>query len=102
MPDWLDWSKRGSYIRSRHAIDPHWAGEAVHDAHAVWLVPDPAGRSGRAVRVIGYSPTAGAVLTVILVDPAVDPCEQPDGQWWGSNAWFANQRDQHWYGECEE
>jgi len=99
--EWIDWSKRGDYVRSRHAVEPGWASEAVHDAHAVWLMPDPASRSGHAVRVIGYSATARAVLTVILVDASADPAEHPDGDWWGSNAWVANQRDQHLYEETQ-
>lgn len=97
----IDWSKRADYIRARHAIEPRWASEAVHDEHAVWLVPDPASRSGHAVRVIGYSVSAGAVLTVILVAAEADPVERPDGDWWGSNTWVANPRDRRIYGEEE-
>lgn len=48
---------------------------------------DPASRSGRSVRVIGYSETAGAILTVILV-----PREGPH-DWWGANAWRSSDRD---------
>lgn len=97
----VDWSKRCEYVRDRHGVDVKWADEAVGDEHAVWLVPDPASRSGHAVRVIGYSPAAGAVLTVILVDGAADPNEPPDGEWWGANAWRSNRRDQRMYGEEE-
>ncbi|MGH2868152.1 MAG: transposase [Solirubrobacteraceae bacterium] len=97
----IDWSKRGDYVRSRHGVETAWANEAVHDAHAVWLMPDPASQSGHAVRVIGYSAMARAVLTVILVDASADPAEQPDGEWWGSNAWIANQRDQNFYEEAQ-
>lgn len=97
----MDWSKRANYIRSRHAIDVSWADEAVQDQHAVWLNPDPASRSGLAVRVIGYSRTAGTVLVAILVRANADPDELPDGEWWGSNAWLANRRDQRAYGEEE-
>lgn len=95
----IDWSKRSGYIREHHAVQPEWANEAVDDEHALWLVPDPASRSGHAVRVIGYSPAAGAVLTVILVGAEADPAEPPDGDWWGSNAWVANRRDRRLYGE---
>lgn len=97
----VDWSKRADYLRARHGINWVWASEAVHDEHAVWLVPDPASRSGHAARVIGYSASAGAVLTVILVNAEADPAEHPDGDWWGSNAWLANRRDQRIYGEAE-
>lgn len=94
----VDWRKRADYIRARHAIEPSWADEAIGDTQAVWLVPDPASKSGHAVRVIGYSVGAGAIVTVILVHPAADPDERPDGDWWGSNAWLANLRDRLLYG----
>lgn len=55
--------------------------------------------SGHAVRVVGYSVGAGALVTVILVDPAADPDERPDGDWWGSNVWMANPRDRGLYGK---
>lgn len=92
---------RADYLRVHHAIYPEWASEAVSDAHAAWLVPDPASRSGHAIRAIGYSVGAGAVSTVILIDAAADSSEKPSGDWWGSNAWRANQRDKRIYGEVE-
>lgn len=95
----MDWSRRAHYIWARHSIEPSWADEAVGDAQAVWLVPDPASRSGLAVRVIGYSVGAVAVITVVLVDPAADRHERPDGNWWGSNAWLASPRDLRLYGK---
>ncbi|MGA9775415.1 MAG: transposase [Candidatus Dormiibacterota bacterium] len=98
MPQ-LDWSKRAEYVRSRHGVEPAWADEAVEDDHAVWLTPDPASRSGQSVRVIGYSITAQDVLTVILVAADVDATERPAGDWWGSNAWVASQRDRRLYGK---
>jgi hypothetical protein len=97
----VDWAKRADYIRTRHGVEPEWADEAVSDEHAVWIRPDPASRSGAAVRMIGYSPSAATVLTVILVDPAADPTEPPNGNWWGSNAWPADGRERRWYGEVE-
>ncbi len=97
----VDWTKRAGYIQQRHGVQAAWANEAVGDDHAVWLVPDPASRAGHAVRVIGYSASAGEVLAVILVAADADPDEQPDGDWWGSNAWSANQGDQRIYGEAE-
>jgi hypothetical protein len=94
----VDWSRRSEYIRSRHGVDPAWADEAVQDDHAVWLRPDPASHSGHSVRVIGYSSSASAVLTVILVEGNADPSERAEGDWWGTNAWVANGRDRHIYG----
>lgn len=95
----VDWSKRADYIRARHAIEPNWADEAVGDSRAVWLIPDPSSRSGHAVRVLGYSVGARAIVTVILVDPAAAPDERPNGEWWGANAWFASPRDRRLYGK---
>ena len=98
----IDWSRRVGYVRSRHGVEPDCADEAVDDDHAVWLRPDPACRTGHSVRVIGYSSTAAAVLTVILVNPEVDSTDLPDGEWWGANAWVANERDLRLYGEEEQ
>jgi hypothetical protein len=71
----------------------------VTDPEARWLVPDPASTSGLSVRVIGYSGSADAVLTVILLPEDADPAESADGDWWGVNAWPANERDQRLYVE---
>ena len=92
------WSKRADYVRSRHGVDPAWADDAVNDDHAVWLTPDPASRSGRSVRVIGYSTGAGDVLTVILVAADAEDAEQPVREWWGANAWVSSPRDRRLYG----
>ncbi|WP_343599552.1 transposase [Mycobacterium sp.] len=75
----VDWCRRADYIRERHGISAAWADEAVNDRHAVWQVPDPASRSGLSVRVIGYSPSARMVLTVILISADADPDERPNG-----------------------
>ena len=95
----MDRSKRADYVRSRHGVDPACADEAVNGDHAVWLTPDPASRSGRSVRVIGYSTSACEVLTVILVAADVDETEKPVGEWWGANAWVASPRDRRLYGK---
>ena len=76
----VDWSKRADYIRTRHAVEPSWANEAVEDDHVVWLQPDPASRNGHSVPVVGYSTSAQQVLTVILVEAGVDPSVSPDGR----------------------
>ena len=95
----MDWRKRADYVRSRHGVDPGWADEAVNEDHAVWLTPDPASRSGRSVRVIGYSASARDILVVVLVAADVDETEQPAGEWWGANAWVASPRDRRLYAE---
>lgn len=93
----IDWSMRADYIRERHHVDPSWADEAINDPDRRWHNPDPSGVSKYGVRVIGYSHSAEAILTVILVDPAIDPDDRPRGDWWGSNAWRANKKDQRDY-----
>lgn len=83
---------RGEYIATRSArhpgdtdIAPAWANEAYADEARVVFDPDYASKTGRSVRTIGYSPTAGFVITVITV--------MDDGHLWGVNAWKANEKD---------
>ena len=59
----VDWKHRADHMRERHGVLPEHAEEAVRDFDAVWFDPDPKSRSGRGVRLIGYSHTAQAVLT---------------------------------------
>jgi len=59
------------------------AGMQVRERNgeAVWFDPDPNSKSGRSVRVIGYSHSREAILTVILV-------RRDDGDgYWGANGW---------------
>jgi hypothetical protein len=49
----------------------------------------PASKSGRGVRIIGYSITAHAVLTAIVLNK--------EGTAYGVNAWKANPKDQRRY-----
>ena len=49
--------------------------------------------------VTGYSGSADAVLTVILLPGDAYAAETADGDWWGVNAWPANARDQRLYRE---
>ncbi len=95
----VDWQYRASYIRTRSRrrvgeidIEPSWADEAVADPDAAWLDPDPKSKSGKSVRVIGHSPSAGVVITVILVP-------KDESSWWGANAWQANRADERIYRE---
>src|SRR5947209_6109567 len=81
----LWWSaERAAYIRQRSArypnafdVEPDWTLEAAADPHAIVRDPDPRSTSGAASRIIGYSPGAGCVLTVIV--------RSADGA--GVNAW---------------
>lgn len=70
---WWD-DEDAAHIRSRSArypgaesIEPDWTLEAAADPHRVVSDPDP--KSHRSyTRIVGYSSSAGFVLTVI-VDP---------------------------------
>jgi hypothetical protein len=54
-------------MRTRHQITAQAANEALADPDALLYDPDPKSTSGQSARLIGYSPTAAAVLVVILV-----------------------------------
>jgi len=58
-----DWSERGGYMLARHGIHPAWANEALDDPDRLVITPDPASKSGRAVRTIGWSYTANRIIT---------------------------------------
>jgi len=49
-------------------IEPAWTLEAAADPYRITRDPDPKSRLGH-TRVVGHSPTAGFVITVII-DPA--------------------------------
>jgi hypothetical protein len=98
----VDWTHRGEYIRGRSArkgrpefdVEPDWANEAVDDGRRV-LSLDPASKSHKTIRAVGWSASAGRVLTVILL-----PKSRPvAGAWWGVNAWEGNERDRREYWE---
>jgi len=92
----VDWEYRCEYIRTRSKrkgpdefdVEPEWATEAVLDPQAV-IRRDRASRSGEGLRLTGFSAGADRVLVVILI-PKEHP---PTGDWWGVNAWSANDRD---------
>lgn len=92
--DTVDWSHRRDYIVAKHGVTSVEADEAIADPDRVVLDPDPASESGRSVRIIGYSTTAQAVLTVIVVEH--------ESVTYGSNAWKANAKDQRRYNGTEE
>lgn len=88
------------YIRTRSQrypgavdIEPEWADEAVTDPRAAMTDPDPRSQYG-AVRVVGYSPSAGFVITVIA--------DRIDGQLWGNNAWKTSGGERRAYRDAVE
>ena len=98
--DEVDWRHRGDYIRTRSSrrgprefdVEPEWATEAALDERRK-VARDTASKSGRAIRVVGWSDGARRVLTVLLVPKG----HAGDGAWWGVNAWAANSRDARHY-----
>jgi len=67
---WRD--EDAAYIRSRSdrypgatGIEPEWTLEAATDPRRIVRDPDPRSRKG-AIRIVGYSPSAGFVITVII------------------------------------
>ena len=89
----IDWKHRAIYMAERQGVSPAEADEAVRDVDALWFDPDPKSRSGDSVRVIGYSHTAKAVLTVILVR------KEGGFGWFGANGWRFNSTERHMYEE---
>lgn len=60
-----------------------WATEACQDDRR-W-VRSAGSQSGLTVKVTGYAPSAGFVITVIVA-PKDAP---PNRRWWGASAWKA-------------
>ena len=72
-------------MHERHGVEVGWANEALGDPDALRIDPDPSSKSGRSVRTIGYSPTAGFLLTIITVT---------EGRiCYGVNGWRSNPTD---------
>jgi len=86
-----DWTYRADYIRERHGVEVEWANEALRDPDALRIDPDPASRSGRSVRTIGYAAGTGCLLSVITVEEG--------GVTYGVNAWRSNATDIRRYRE---
>ncbi len=77
----VGWSARQSlHMWDAHQVTPEAATEAVNDPLAIWEDPDSRSRSGQSVRVVGYSLTERAVLTVILL-PKARPFEWAWREW---------------------
>lgn len=66
-------------------IDPASAIEAARDERGL-IARDPRSRTGEAIRIVGYSATAGRVLVVVLL-PESHP---PTGRWHVATAWPAD------------
>lgn len=51
----VDWEHGAAHMWTSHKVTVAEANEAVADIDAVWFDPDPTSKSGRSIRVIGYS-----------------------------------------------
>lgn len=90
-----DWSERGNYISAKHGVSPAEANDALSDPLRLVIEPDPASKSGRSVRVSGYSQAVEAVITVIVLEY--------EGRIHGVNAWRSNTTDlRHYRQEWEQ
>ncbi len=94
---WWD-DEDAAHIRTRSTrypgaqdIDPAWTLETAADPDRVLRNPDPRSRVGY-LRLIGYSPTADCVITVIA---------DPD-DWSGVTAWKTTGADLHTYLQGQE
>lgn len=90
----LDWTHGVDHMWALHGVSVAEASEALADPDALLFDPDPKSTSSKSARLLGYSPTATAVLAVILVRR-----EERPGAWWGANAWRANSTDRQTYRE---
>jgi hypothetical protein len=59
-------------MHAQHQVTVQQANEALGDPDALLFDSDPKSTSGGSARLIGYSPTAAAVLVVILVRARTD------------------------------
>ena len=88
-----DRSQRGEYIVAKHDVTPEEADEAIADPERMVIDPDYNSTSGRSARVIGFSPTIGDLVTVIVL---------AEGDvTYGVNAWRSSNRDRRIYEEGE-
>ena len=87
----VDWTHGASHMQANHGITPEIADEALGDPDRVVITPDYNSRSGKSVRIIGFSTTADELITVIVVvDKGVE---------YGANGWVSNAKDRRIYNE---
>ena len=101
MEELPDWTHRREHIESRAArkgaaaetnIPVEWANEAYADPMAVDFIPDYASKSGEGMRRIGWSDSAGFLISIITV-------RDNTGHLWGATAFRSNTYDQASYEE---
>jgi hypothetical protein len=72
LPEWTDERrehlKRSLRYANARDIDVTWANEAFSDPDAITYDPDPRSTTGYSRRTVGFSPSAGQLLTVVAYD----------------------------------
>lgn len=76
-------------MQARHGVSVAAANEALADLRRAVADPDYASQSGRSVRTIGWSASAGRLLTIITV--------VEDSVVYGVNGWPSNDVDTRRY-----
>jgi hypothetical protein len=89
--------RRSLRYRGEVDIDPAAAVEAALDLRGL-IARDPRSRTGEAVRVVGFSATAGRLLVVVLL-PEDHP---PTGRWHVVTAWPAGRELQAAYAAADD
>lgn len=98
--DAIDWSEVGDHDPARRAerkgteetnVLTDWADEAARDERR-WT-RSAGSQTGITVKVTGYSPSAGFVVTVVVA-PKDKP---PTWRWWGATAWKAKKQERETY-----
>jgi len=95
FPDWSHLIGHADNRSERHPGDTDipvaWAVEAWQDENAALIDPDYNSRSGHSLRLIGWSPSAGFLVTVIAV--------HFEGGLFAASAWKSNNKDRRLYNE---
>jgi uncharacterized DUF497 family protein len=78
-----------AHMRERHGVTAEEAEEAIDDPESLLRSPDPASRSGKSDRYIGWSLTRDELLVVIVVSHGE--------RLYGVNAWPANAAHRNLY-----
>ncbi len=105
MAEWIEWSEKArDHLRTRSIryadavdIDPAWTVEVINDPDRLVEEPDSRSAHANSARIVGYSPTARMVITVVALRGA-------DGVLRGASAWKTRgaPRRQYWKGAGDE
>lgn len=89
--EFVDWETAAGHIWHTHQILIEWVKEACADVDRVILDPDPASKSGRSLRIVGFSSSFGHPITVVAI--------RRQSRLEVTSAWRSNSRDARIYRE---